>query len=81
MPCRLILASPPRTASRVDSMPTRNVAPTTSPKPAINDGSSTVSTGVRARVPKNRIGRAKKLTKALSAAVASPPRIRHFPAR
>jgi len=74
-------ARPAFTASRLDSMPTANVATTGMPKPAIRAGSSTAATGVRARVPKNSTGRAKLLTKAVRAAVASPPNTRNRPAR
>ena len=59
MPCRLMRARPPLTASRVDSMPRAKVANTTRLKPSIRLGSSTARTGVRARVPKNSTGRAK----------------------
>jgi hypothetical protein len=49
----------PREISRLEAMPTAKVATTAAPKPSITAGSSTAATGVRARVPKNSIGRAK----------------------
>ena len=64
MPCRLMAAIPARrpphrATSQVEPMPRRKVASTAMPKPSIRAGSRTAATGVRARVPKNRIGRAK----------------------
>ena len=60
MPCRLMRASPPLTASRVDSMPTAKVASTTSAEAEHQRRDRAPrATGVRARVPKNSTGRAK----------------------
>ena len=45
MPCRLIAARPRRATSRVEAMPTRKVATTTTPKLATRPGSNTAPTG------------------------------------